>query len=95
MHSLAQDVLEVDANNGERAAYLRPAERRLGAAPTDEYASQTSPASDQLSSFSNGRHEVKRFLSESGKKKVYLAHDATLDREVAFALIKTEGLDET
>ena len=30
-----------------------------------------------------------------GKKKVYLAHDTTLDREVAFALIKTEGLDET
>ena len=26
---------------------------------------------------------------------VYLAHDTTLDREVAFALIKTEGLDET
>ena len=26
---------------------------------------------------------------------VYLANDTTLDREVAFALIKTEGLDET
>ena len=26
---------------------------------------------------------------------MYLAHDETLDREVAFALIKTEGLDET
>ena len=26
---------------------------------------------------------------------VYLAHDTTLDREVAFALIKTDGLDET
>ncbi len=25
----------------------------------------------------------------------YLAHDALLDREVAFALIKTEGLAET
>ena len=29
-----------------------------------------------------------------GKKKVYLAQDTLLDREVAFALIKTEGLDE-
>ena len=37
---------------------------------------------------------VKRFLGEGGKKKVYLAHDAQLDRDVAFALIKTEGLDE-
>ena len=32
---------------------------------------------------------------EGGKKKVYLAHDTTLDREVAFALIKAEGLDDT
>ena len=43
----------------------------------------------------NGRYKVKRFLEEGGKKKVYLAHDTTWDREVAFALIKTEGLDET
>ena len=34
-------------------------------------------------------------MGEGGKKKVYLAHDTTLDREVAFALIKTEGLDDT
>ena len=37
---------------------------------------------------------MKRFLGEGGKKKVYLAHDSLLDRDVAFALIKTEGLDE-
>jgi len=48
----------------------------------------------QPSSFAGGRYQVKRFLGEGGKKKVYLAHDSTLDREVAFALIKTEGLDE-
>jgi len=34
-------------------------------------------------------------LGEGGKKKVYLAHDTLLDRDVAFALIKTEGLDDT
>ncbi len=45
-------------------------------------------------SFANGRYQVTRFLGEGGKKKVYLAHDTLLDREVAFALIKTEGLDE-
>ena len=33
-------------------------------------------------------------MGEGGKKIVYLAHDTLLDREVAFALIKTEGLDE-
>ena len=38
---------------------------------------------------------VTTFLGEGGKKKVYLAHDTLLDRDVAFALIKTEGLDET
>ena len=46
-------------------------------------------------SFADGRYQVKRFLGEGGKKKVYLAQDTLLDREVAFALIKTEGLDDT
>ena len=38
---------------------------------------------------------MRRFLGEGGKKRVYLAHDSLLDRDVAFALIRTEGLDET
>lgn len=37
---------------------------------------------------------VKRSLGKGGKKKVYLAHDSVLDRDVAFALIKTEGPSE-
>jgi eukaryotic-like serine/threonine-protein kinase len=45
--------------------------------------------------FVGGRYQVKKFLGEGGKKKVYLAHDTVLDRDVAFALIKTEKLDET
>jgi len=53
----------------------------------------TTSTSPQPTSFANGRYVVKRFLGEGGKKKVYLAHDASLDRDVAFALIKTEGLD--
>ncbi len=48
----------------------------------------------QPTSFANGRYGVKRFLDEGGKKKIYLARDTLLDREVAFALIKTEGLDD-
>ena len=50
--------------------------------------------SSSPTSFSSGRYEVLKFLGEGGKKKVYLAHDTMLDREVAFALIKTEGLDD-
>jgi len=52
------------------------------------------PSSTQPTSFVNGRYQVKRFLGEGGKKKVYLSDDTVLDRDVAFATIKTEGLDE-
>ena len=45
-------------------------------------------------SFAGGRYQVKKFLGEGGKKKVYLAHDTLLDRDIAFALIKTENLDD-
>jgi tetratricopeptide (TPR) repeat protein len=45
-------------------------------------------------SFANGRYQVKKLLGEGGRKKVYLAHDTLLDRDVAFALIKTEKLDD-
>jgi len=44
-------------------------------------------------SFDSGRYKVKSFLGEGGRKRVYLAHDNKLDRDVAFAVIKTEGLD--
>jgi serine/threonine protein kinase len=36
---------------------------------------------------------VKRFLGEGEKKMVYLAQDTLLDRDVAFALIKSDGLE--
>jgi len=41
--------------------------------------------------FSNGRYQVKTLLGQGSKKTVYLAYDTLLDRDVAFALIKTEG----
>ena len=52
------------------------------------------PSVEQPTSFASGRYEVRRFLGEGGKKRVFLAHDTSLDRDVAFALIKTEGLDQ-
>ena len=44
-------------------------------------------------SFAADRYQIKRFLGEGGRKRVYLAHDTRLDRDVAFSIVKTEGLD--
>ncbi len=52
------------------------------------------PIPNLPASFAAGRYAVKGFLGEGGRKKVYLAHDTKLDRDVAVAIIKTEGLDE-
>jgi hypothetical protein len=43
--------------------------------------------------FAGGRYRVERFLGEGAHKRVYVAHDVTLDREVAFALIGGEALE--
>ncbi len=94
----AQAVLSLDSDNTEALAYLESAGQVQPIPPNP--GTPTGPASnplvqaDQPTSFARGRYEVKRFLGEGGNKKVYLARDALLDREVAFALIKTEGLDE-
>ena len=111
VYDLASEVTDLDEENADALAFLRMAERRLGAAPAPTPASEpptppeapSAPEAPALppppaqratpTSFSDGRYEVKRFLGEGGKKMVYLAHDNLLDRDVAFALIKTEGLD--
>ena len=51
------------------------------------------PAPALPAAFADGRYQVQRFLGEGGKKRVYLAHDSRLDRDVAIGVIKTEGLD--
>jgi tetratricopeptide (TPR) repeat protein/archaellum biogenesis ATPase FlaH len=53
------------------------------------------PSTIEPTSFADGRYQVKKLLGEGGKKKVYLAHDTLLDRDIAFALIKTEKLDDS
>ncbi len=91
-------ALLLDPENQDAINFLGAADRALGrVAESPSTSETTSPRPQealQPTSFANGRYEVKRFLGEGGKKKVYLAQDTLLDREVAFALIKTEGLDE-
>ncbi len=67
--------------------------------PLSETATKTlstaNPTVSTPTSFAHGRYQVKKMLGEGGKKKVYLAHDTLLDRDIAIYLIKTEKLDET
>jgi serine/threonine protein kinase/ribosomal protein L40E len=67
----------------------------LGTAQVLQAPAAASPSSAVPMSFADGRCQVKKFLGEGGRKNVYLAHDTVLDRDAAFALIKTEKLDET
>ena len=103
VRDLALDVLEIDADNVEAGAYLKAAGRCIAGRSTSApqvdsgsaLASPTpipAPPTERPSSFAKDRYQVKRSLGEGGK--VYLAQDTLLDREVAFALIKTEALGE-
>ncbi len=94
----ANAVLALDPESADARALLDAAVR-AGAGTTS--AAQSQPAAVSVApsapplptSFASGRYNVRSFLGEGAKKRVYLAHDTKLDRDVAFALIKTEGLD--
>ncbi|MBN9494927.1 serine/threonine-protein kinase PknK, partial [bacterium] len=95
-------ALAIDRENQDALTYLEMAAAngaagaaQAVAAPPQPSAASIAPPAANPDSFVGGRYRVLRFLGEGGKKRVFLAHDATLDRDVAFALIKTEGLDDT
>ena len=94
----ARSVLAADPDNADGHEYLAMAERGLAGAvhaqeaPTPP-AGAASTAPVLPASFVAGRYAVRRFLGEGGRKRVYLAHDSRLDREVAFCAIRTDGLD--
>jgi tetratricopeptide (TPR) repeat protein len=97
----ARAVLAIDEANEDALGFLKMAQANgVAGDAVVPLSSQTAeapsaePAVAQPDSFAGGRYVVERFLGEGGKKRVYLAHDELLDRDVAFALIKTEGLDE-
>ena len=97
----AEGVLALDPENADARAFLEAALRGLNGARTAPPAGHTlehPPAGAAVgavpASFAGGRYEVRDFLGEGSKKRVYRAHDALLDRDVAIALIRTEGLDD-
>ncbi len=77
-----------EGGSGDGAGEGGPAE--LAGARSDAPPAPPEDAPDSVA----GRYEVRGFLGHGGRKDVYLAHDAELDREVAVALFDTEGLGE-
>jgi len=89
-------VLAIDPDNADAQTFLATVERALSGSTAPPPTGQPEPPTPttipvatptQPTSFANGRCQVKWFLGEGSKKKIYLAHDTTLDREVAFTLI--------
>ena len=86
----ARAVLGLDPGNSDAIAYIEAAERELeglaspgsAAQGTSTPTTQSVPATDQPTSFADGRYQVQKFLGEGGKKMVYLAQDTLLDRDV-------------
>jgi hypothetical protein len=92
----ARKALAVDPGNEDATGFLSMVEGQGGApsSSTSQSAPPATPSAPPLpASFAGGRYAVRRFLGEGGRKRVYLAHDEKLKRDVAVAVIKTEGLD--
>ncbi|TMM09843.1 MAG: hypothetical protein E6G00_08970 [Actinobacteria bacterium] len=70
------------------------AEAPRGLAATLDASTNGAGAAEAPAAIAGGRYVVNGFLGEGGRKRVYRAHDTSLDRDVAIAVVKTEGLDE-
>ena len=95
MLARAEAVLQVDTENQDALGFAAMARRNLSDGDTEVPATPT-PAVELPplpAAFVSGRYQVQDLLGEGARKVVYRAHDTRLDRDVAFALIKTAGLD--
>src|SRR5580704_11461488 len=81
-------------NPPDRKGFCGRCGASLAAAPssTSRIAAEALPA--LALSFGSGRYRAIRRLGEGSNKIVYLACDTSLDRDVAIAVLRTEGLDE-
>ena len=62
--------------------------------PTPQKPKPKKPSIIEPSSLINGRYRVKKFRGEVGRKKVCLAHNVLLDRDISVTLIKTGKSDD-
>jgi hypothetical protein len=89
---LAERVLAIDPSNDDARGFVAMAG---GLSVADQPTAATvTGAAPPPTSFAAGRYEVRDHLGDGATKRVFLAHDTLLDRDVAFALVRTEGLDE-
>ena len=95
----ARAALVIDATNADAMTFLGMAEANHAAAAlpsssvVEEAAQPRQAAQVQVpASFASGRYKVLRLLGQGGRKKVYLARDERLGREVAFAVVSGESL---
>ncbi len=88
---LAAGASEATSATGASAAGAAAASERSASGAARRPAA---PDPGAPTAFASGRYSVRGFLGEGAKKRVYLAHDARLNREVAIALIKNEALEE-
>src|SRR3954470_20552509 len=68
-------------------------ERAAGQPQTNGGNAAENPPLEAPKELAGGRYTVSRYLGEGGRKRVYLAHDTVLDRDVAIGIVKTSGLD--
>ena len=95
MLARAESVLDVDRGNEDASSFAAIARRNLGDASGGSAATVVAIESRPPlpAAFVSGRYQVQSLLGEGARKVVYRAHDTRLDRDVAFALIKTAGLN--
>jgi len=91
------DVQQVAARDGNVLTWAGPQQAAVDSSSKDTAPTRSSAASSARGAIpetlADGRYQLQRFLGEGAKKRVHLARDTRLDREVAIAFMKTEGLD--